>query len=132
MKNNTLLCINKNKATVYKHSKSKVMKLITKEIEQRLAKYPIYSQDSKIEKTIVCKFFLANFTWYVLEAEKINSNDFEFYGIVDNAGEKEFGYFTLAQLEAVRVWGCMRVERDLYFRPQTINSREFMSSSSII
>lgn len=45
------------------------MKLITKEIANRLAKYPIYSQDGKKkDATIVCKFFLASYTWYVLEA----------------------------------------------------------------
>lgn len=105
------------------------MKLITKEIENRLAKYPLYSQDGKEEKTIICKFFLANFTWYVCEARKYN-NDYEFYGIVDNAGEKELGYFTLSELESVRIWGCLSVERDMYFEPQTINVRQFMSSSN--
>lgn len=107
------------------------MKLITKEIENRLAKYPLYSQDGKEEKTIVCKFFLANFTWYVCEARKIN-NDYEFYGIVDNAGEKELGYFCLSELESLRVWGCLRVERDMYFKAQTVNTREFMNSSNIL
>lgn len=107
------------------------MKLITKEIENRLANYPLYSQDGKETKTIICKFFLANFTWYVCEARKL-VNDFEFYGIVDNAGEKEFGYFTQSQLQSVRgPWG-LSVERDMYFKPQTINVSEFMNSSDIL
>ena len=34
------------------------MKLITKSIEKELAKYPLYSQDSKGDNAIaVCKFF---------------------------------------------------------------------------
>lgn len=105
------------------------MKLITKEIANRLAKYPIYSQDGKKkEATIVCKFFLANYTWYVLEAQKIGANDYEFFGVIDNAGQKEYGYFRLSELESLRVWGCLKVERDMYFKPQTIaNCREFNS-----
>ena len=36
------------------------MKLITKQIENQLAKYPIYSQDSKGDEAVaVCKFFFA-------------------------------------------------------------------------
>ena len=78
------------------------------------------------QATIICKFFLANYTWYVLEANKIGTNDYEFFGVIDNAGEKEYGYFTLSQLESLRVWGCLKVERDMYFKPQTIaNCREF-------
>ena len=71
------------------------MKLITKSIEKELAKYPLYSQDSKGDNAIaVCKFFLQGYTWYVLEAEK-NGDDYEFFGIT--VGQfTEFGYFTLS------------------------------------
>ena len=105
------------------------MKLVTKEIANRLAKDPIRSQEGKeTNATIICKFFLASFTWYVLEAEKIGANDYEFFGVVDNAGRKEYGYFRLSELESLRVWGCLKVERDMYFKPQTIaNCREFNS-----
>lgn len=47
------------------------MKLITKKIENELAKYPLYSQDGKGKEAVaICKFFLQGFTWYVLEAQK--------------------------------------------------------------
>lgn len=49
------------------------MKLITKQIEKQLAKYPIYSQEDRGEDAIaICKFFQPNgsYTWYVTEAEK--------------------------------------------------------------
>lgn len=37
------------------------MKLITKQIERQLAKYPIYSQSDKgNEATAICKFFQPN------------------------------------------------------------------------
>lgn len=92
------------------------MKLITKAIEEELAKYPLYSQDSKGDNAIaVCKFFLQGYTWYVLEAEKAD-NGYEFFGIIVGQ-HTEYGYFTLSQLESVTgQWG-LRVERDRGFKP---------------
>lgn len=94
------------------------MKLVTKQIEKRFEKYPLYSQDGKGNNaTIICKFFLASWTWYVLEAQKQQNGDYLFYGIVDNGRELERGYFSLSELERLRVWGCLKVERDMYFDP---------------
>lgn len=94
------------------------MKLITKQIESRLAKYPLYSQDGKGDNaTIVCKFFLASHTWYVLECEKQSDGDYMFYGIVSNGREREYGYFLLSQLESLRYMRYLKVERDRYFDP---------------
>lgn len=95
------------------------MKLITKQLEKELAKYPLYSQDGKKDEAVViCKFFLQGYTWYVLEAEKID-DDYEFYGIIDGQC-REYGYFTLSQLESVRGnWG-LRVERDRIFKPTAV------------
>lgn len=92
------------------------MKLITKAVEKELAKYPLYSQDSKGDNAIaVCKFFLQGYTWYVLEAEKAD-NGYEFFGIIVGQ-HTEYGYFTLSQLESVTgQWG-LRVERDRGFKP---------------
>lgn len=95
------------------------MKLITKAVEKELAKYPLYSQDSKGDNAIaVCKFFLQGYTWYVLEAEKAD-NDYEFFGIIVGQ-HTEYGYFTLSQLESVTgQWG-LRVERDRGFKPTKV------------
>lgn len=100
------------------------MKLITKKIEKELAKYPLYSQDSKGKEAVaICKFFLQGFTWYVLEAQK-NGNDYEFFGIIDGL-EKEYGYFTLSQLQRLRGrWG-LTVERDMYFKPTQVKDIRF-------
>ena len=94
------------------------MKLITKEIEKKLAKYPLYSQDGKgKDATVVCKFFhpWGGYTWYVLEAKKMDDGDYEFYGYVDGQFG-EFGYFTLSELESIR-YMTLGVERDMYFKP---------------
>jgi hypothetical protein len=100
------------------------MKLITKKIEKELAKYPLYSQDSKGNEAVaICKFFLQGFTWYVLEAQK-NGSDYEFFGIVDGL-DKEYGYFTLSQLQSLRGrWG-LTVERDMYFNPTQVKDIRF-------
>lgn len=100
------------------------MKLITKKIENELAKYPLYSQDNKGEEAVaICKFFLQGFTWYVLEAQK-NGSDYEFFGIVDGL-EKEYSYFTLSQLQRLRGrWG-LTVERDMYFKPTQVKDIRF-------
>ena len=97
------------------------MKLITKKIEDQLAKYPLYSQDNKGENAIaVCKFFLQGYTWYVLEAQK-NGSDYEFFGIVDGE-DKEYGYFTLSELQSLRGHWGLTVERDIYFKPTEIRN----------
>lgn len=100
------------------------MKLVTKKIEKELAKYPLYSQDSKGNEAVsICKFFLQGFTWYVLEAQK-NGSDYEFFGIVDGL-DKEYGYFTLSQLQSLRGrWG-LTVERDMHFKPTKVSEIDF-------
>ena len=92
------------------------MKLITKQLQKELAKYPLYSQGGKGEDAVVvCKFFLQGYTWYILEAEKAD-NGYEFFGIIVGQ-HTEYGYFTLSQLESVTgQWG-LRVERDRGFKP---------------
>ena len=59
----------------------------------------------------------------MLEAQK-NGNDYEFFGIVDGL-EKEYGYFTLSQLQSLRGrWG-ITVERDMYFKPTKVKDIRF-------
>lgn len=93
------------------------MKLITKALEDILAKYPLYSQDGKGDDAVViAKFFLpgSGFTWYVTEAEKQTNGDYMFFGFVDGI-EGEFGYFTLSELASVRGRFGLTIERDMYF-----------------
>ncbi|MBQ8969187.1 MAG: DUF2958 domain-containing protein [Bacteroidaceae bacterium] len=97
------------------------MKLVTKEIKNQLAKYPLYSQSEK-GKDAICaaKFFLCGgaHTWYVLEAD-LKENIA--YGITVNGyGECEYGYFSLTELQSLRNrWGC-GVERDTCHKPTPI------------
>lgn len=100
------------------------MKLITKQIERQLAKYPIYSQSDKgNESTAICKFFspVGSYTWYVTEAERQEDSDWLFFGLVENDYGKEFGYFTLKELESLRLPFGLTIERDIYFKPAKLN-----------
>ena len=93
------------------------MKLITKEIEMKLAKAPLYSKDGQgTDAEVVVKFFLPDTaaTWLVTEAEKHENGDYEFFGWVDLGYGYEAGYFMLSELESVRNRYGLGVERDLY------------------
>lgn len=93
------------------------MLLITKEIEKKLGRYPLYSQDGKgKDAEVICKFFTpdSSFTWLVLEGDPCG-DDWEFFGAVQNYPyDWEYGYFTLSQLKQVRGHFGLPIERDLY------------------
>jgi len=95
------------------------MKLITKEIEEKLPK--LYSQENEKNPKIIVKFFhpLSTWTWFVTEGDKQEDGDWLFFGLVDGF-EKELGYFTLKQLEEVEVKG-LKIERDMYFGEHFLN-----------
>ena len=81
------------------------MKLMTKEIEERLIKYPMGSQDGMgKDATCVCKFFnpFGAGTWLVTEAEPRVDGDWLFFGYA-HIFEWEWGYFTLKELENIKI-----------------------------
>ena len=98
------------------------MKLLTKDIENKLQAQPLYSQEQKGDDArVIAKFFnpCGRGTWYVLEGEKQNNGDWLFFGIVE-INEREYGYFTLSELESVRLPFGLTIERDKYFKPCTV------------
>ena len=98
------------------------MKLLTKEIEKKLEKHPIYSQDGKGDNAdIIVKFFnpMGKGTWYVLEGEKQADGDWLFYGIVDLYC-REYGSFLLSELESIRLPFGLGIERDLHFNNKKV------------
>lgn len=94
------------------------MELITKQLERELKQFPLYSQDGKGRKAkVLAKFFCGGFTWYVLEYDGKDT----FFGIVIGL-ESEYGYFSLRELQHVKnKWG-LGVERDIYFKPDTLEN----------
>lgn len=89
------------------------MKLITKAIEEKLAKRPLYSTDGEKEKEVIVKFFnpYGAGRWYVCEGEKQEDGDWLFFGLVE-LFEKEWGYFTLSELMSIKTPFGLGIERD--------------------
>ena len=101
------------------------MKLITKEIEKEIEKKPLYFyEDNDVDVNdakIIVKFFGGGqWTWWAIEGEKLEDGDIRFFGLVQGF-EKEFGYFTLRELEDLKFppFG-LGIERDMYFSNKTI------------
>ena len=68
------------------------MKLITKAIEKKLSKFPLYSTDGQENKEVIVKFF----------------------GSVDLGYGSELGYFRLSELQSIRLPFGLSIERDMY------------------
>ena len=104
------------------------MELLSDKQKMKIAAdYPLYSQDSKGKKAVcVAKFFIANWTWYILEGNFVEGK-FMMFGIVLNHMDDEYGYLPIEDLESVDLkcktpFGILplKVERDLYFKPTTL------------
>lgn len=100
------------------------MKLLTNDIKRSLP--ALYSTENipANMKTILAKFFnpVGAGTWYVVEGDEQEDGDWVFFGLVDLL-EKEWGYFTLSELESVDVGLGLGIERDIHFLQQ--NARHF-------
>jgi len=91
------------------------MKLMTKELYNKMPH--LGSTSNKVAKDIpiICKFFdpCGSWTWYVAEGQK-EEDDFIFYGFVRGM-ENEFGNFSLNELQSVKGRLGLGIERDLHF-----------------
>ena len=95
------------------------MKLLTKEIRKKLP--ALYSQEHLGSKAVaVVKFFTpsSSWTWWATEGSE-QDGDFIFFGLVEGH-ERELGYFSLSELEKVRGPLGLKIERDLYWQPKTL------------
>lgn len=98
------------------------MKLLTEDIKKLIP--PLYSTEEVPlnEKVAVVKFFdpYGYWRWYVIEGQEQEDGDWLFFGLVDGI-EREYGYFTLRELESIEFMGTPRIERDLFFSPTPIS-----------
>ena len=100
------------------------MRMVTKEVERLMDRYPLYSQDGKgKEAKVLFKVFnpYGGSSWYVLEAgEVLDGGDRELFVLsTTRGGEMEYGYMMLSDLTDTRVHiaGCLLpLERDRYFK----------------
>jgi hypothetical protein len=91
--------------------------LVPEEIARQLP--ALYSQEEQGENAIaVVKFFTpwTNWTWYTSEYDPEQRLCF---GVIVGH-EREFGYFSLRELEAIRGPGGLTIERDLYWKPKPL------------
>ena len=91
------------------------MKLLTESLKKKIP--PFRSQDSKGDNaTVYAKFFCPwnHWTWYVTEYDPERN---ECFGFVEG-DFPEFGYFSVAELEAVKHPKLMLgIEREIHFEP---------------
>lgn len=107
------------------------MKMITKEIERLMGRYPLYSQDGKGDDAkVLFKVFnpYGGQSWYILEAGNPEENgDRQLFALFTNAGESEYGYLMLSDLTDTRVnvFGYqMPFERDKWFSGTVADARK--------
>jgi len=94
------------------------MKLMTKELESSIPR--LYEQDGLGDDAIVhIKYFTpdGDWTWFGTEYDPDTRT---FFGLVDGF-EKEYGYFSLDELESVRGSLGLPIERDMWFTPTKLS-----------
>lgn len=106
------------------------MKLITKQIENKLRKFPLYSQDGKGQDAeVIVKFFnpLGSETWLITEGNKLENGDYEFFGYMGSAWGWSWGYVLLSQLAALGI----RCEREIYDSLRCYKVKELVPANAI-
>ena len=101
------------------------MKLLPCKIRERLPK--LGEQDGKGGKAVAyakCFTPSSSWSWYITEGSPVRNKDNEpvdyiLFGLVEGQC-KELGYFRLSELESVRGPMGLPIERDLYWRPRTL------------
>lgn len=92
------------------------MKLLTKKIENELARTPLGSTDGQgLKAKVIVKFFnpYGAGTWLVTEGEKQEDGDWMFFGYC-HIHEWEWGYFMLSDLRNIKLPYGLSIERELY------------------
>lgn len=87
------------------------MKLMTKEIESKLKKHPLYSTEGQGKQAkVIVKYFnpFGAGTWLITEGNQLESGDWDLYGYM-KTHTWEWGYIRLSELMSV-----FGIERDLY------------------
>lgn len=95
----------------------KIMKLVTKEIEKKFERNPIYSKDGQgLKAEIIVKYFnpYGAGTWLITEAEKQEDGDYLLYGYIDMGYGFEWGYVMLSDITSIRFRYNLGIERDMY------------------
>ncbi len=94
------------------------MRLLTPEIQSSLPGLYTTERSPLPDRIAHAKLFApwTNWTWYLLEYDP---EDRLCFGYVIGH-EREFGVFSLSELEALKGPGGLRIERDLHFRTRPL------------
>ena len=110
---------------VVANNKIRGMKLLPKEIREQLPE--LYAQDGKGGRAVAyLKLFTpdSGFSWWITEGSPIkddneNEVDYHMFGLVEGQC-KELGYVSLSELEEIRGPMGLPIERDLWWKPKTL------------
>ncbi len=89
---------------------------ILKEVQRRLAKHQLYSQQDIKDPVVYCKLFdvFGSGTWYLTEFDGIDTA----FGFVTGLVQDEWGYMNIPELQAIKLRGTIpRIDCDLWFEP---------------
>jgi hypothetical protein len=86
------------------------------DLKEQLPK--LYQSEGNKDPVVWVKFFTpwSNWTWYATEGSE-QDGDFIFFGYVIGQ-EKEWGYFSLNELQSVSGPFGLKIERDIHFTPK--------------
>ena len=95
-------------------------RLLPDEIAKTLPR--LYATENEKDPIARVKFFTpdSSWTWYVTE---FDPSDRLCFGLV-HGHEREFGYFSLDELESVKGPLGLPIERDLYWQPKPVSQCE--------
>ena len=94
------------------------MKLLTKDLEEKLKEYPLGSQDGKLGNSkVIAKFFNPTEvgTWYIIEGKLLENGDAEMFGYCHLGDDElaEFGTVVLSELESIQLPKGKYFKRDI-------------------
>lgn len=100
-------------------SKHEAFDLLPADVRERLPK--LYSQENVKDPTVHVRLFFpaGKYTAYVTEGQNegtLSAPEWILFGYVVNM-DSEFGYISLSELQELRAFGGLRMERDLSFKP---------------
>lgn len=111
------------------------MKLLTKELEKELKKYPFGSQEGKgVDARVIVHFFnpLGAGDWFITEGEKLEDGDYDLFGFCHLGDDDmaEFGCVRLSTLENLKLPYQMKIERELHY-PKDVTLKEELNYRNI-
>lgn len=111
------------------------MKLLTKDIEEKLKEYPLGSQDGKLGNSkVIAKFFNPTGvgTWYIIEGKLLENGDAEMFGYCHLGDDElaEFGTVVLSELESIQLPMGMTFENG-WERNEDLNLIQAMALTNV-